>query len=194
MSLLAFLVLHVTLTFVWRTLAVRRRTGVDPWVLPSRDDAHGYVGRAFRAVMAGVALLVVAEAVGAGGVLRFGTVDALDAPAVRATGWAILWASLTWLVAAQHQMGRSWRIGIDEARGTELVTRGLFAWSRNPIFLGLRTTMLGLFLVLPCGATLALGVAAELLMQVQVRLEEAHLAARHGERYADYARTVARWL
>ncbi|MFM1988367.1 MAG: hypothetical protein RJA99_1324 [Pseudomonadota bacterium] len=194
MSLLAFLLLHVALTFVWRTVAVRRRTGIDPLVLPAGDDARAYVGRAFKASLLGVALVVAAEAFGTGDGHRLGSMHALDAPVVRTTGWAILWLSLGWMVVAQVQMGRSWRIGIDEVHGTELVTRGLFARSRNPIFLGLRATMLGLFLVLPCGATLALGVAAELLMQVQVRLEEAHLAGLHGDRYADYARRVRRWL
>lgn len=194
MSLLAFLVLHVVLTFVWRTVVVRRRTGIDPVVLPARDDAHGYVGRAFKASLVGVALVVVAEAVGAGDGHRLGRLHDLEHPVVRATGWVVLWVSLGWLVLAQAQMGRSWRIGIDEARGTELVTHGLFGRSRNPIFLGLRATMLGLFLVLPGGSTLALLVAAEVLMQVQVRLEEAHLAERHGAHYADYARAVRRWL
>lgn len=194
MSLLAFLVLHVALTFVWRTVVVRRRAGIDPLVLPSRDDAYGYVGRAFKASLVGVALVVVAEAVGIGDLHRLGALHGLEHPAIRTTGWALLWVSLGWTVVAQAQMGRSWRIGIDEACGTELVVRGVFALSRNPIFLGLRATMLGLFLVLPGGSTLALLVAAELLMQIQVRLEEAHLAERHGARYAEYAGAVRRWI
>lgn len=194
MSLLLFFVAHVLLTFVWRTVIVHRRTGIDPLVLPSRDDAFGYVGRSFKVVMGCIGIFVLAEALTAGAWHRFGDVEALERPIVRSMGWALLWIALGWIVLAQAQMGNAWRIGIDERRDTELVTDGLFAWSRNPIFLGLRITMVGLFLVLPCGATLAMAAAAELLMQVQVRLEEAHLAALHGERYAAYARRVRRWL
>jgi protein-S-isoprenylcysteine O-methyltransferase Ste14 len=37
-------------------------------------------------------------------------------------------------------------------------------------------------------------VAGELLMQIQVRLEEAHLAALHGDDYSAYYSRVRRWL
>jgi protein-S-isoprenylcysteine O-methyltransferase Ste14 len=74
------------------------------------------------------------------------------------------------------------------------VQGGLFAISRNPIFLAMRVTLLGLFLVLPSAATLSLLVAGEILMQVQVRLEEEHLASLHGAEYAAYCHRVRRWL
>lgn len=194
MLLLCFFVAHVLLTFVWRSVIVRRRTGIDPLVLPARDDAFGYVGRAFKVVMLCIGVVILTETLTAQAWHRFGDIEALDGPVLRSVGWALLWISLGWIVLAQVQMGNAWRIGIDERRKTELITGGLFACSRNPIFLGLRITMVGLLLVLPCGATLAMAAAAELLMQVQVRLEEAHLASSHGERYAAYARRVRRWL
>jgi protein-S-isoprenylcysteine O-methyltransferase Ste14 len=75
-----------------------------------------------------------------------------------------------------------------------LVQHGLFARSRNPIFLSMRMALLGLVLVAPSAATLVLLVAGELLMQVQVRLEEQHLTGLHGERYAAYCHRVRRWL
>jgi protein-S-isoprenylcysteine O-methyltransferase Ste14 len=49
---------------------------------------------------------------------------------------------------AQYQMSNSWRIGIDEKNKTELVTKGIF-YSRNPIFLGMIISILGIFLILP---------------------------------------------
>ena len=51
--------------------------------------------------------------------------------------------SLVIMLVAQAQMGLSWRIGIDEKNRTGLVTQGLFALSRNPIFLSLRITPTG---------------------------------------------------
>jgi protein-S-isoprenylcysteine O-methyltransferase Ste14 len=193
MDLTAFFALYFVLAFVWRGVTVYRRTGVNPLVLPRRDDAHGYIGRAFKVVLIGVAALLAAETFSPGGVHRFGQADLLDTPIARVLGWTVLWASLVWLVIAQAQMGNSWRVGIDEARTTDLVTRGVFGWSRNPIFLGLRVTLAGLILVLPFGSTLALAVAAEVLIQVQVRLEETHLRALHGDRYEAYVRRVRRW-
>jgi protein-S-isoprenylcysteine O-methyltransferase Ste14 len=58
-------------------------------------------------------------------------------------------------------MGASWRIGIDSANATELVSKGLFSVSRNPIFLAIRLALLGFFLVAPNAATLAILAAAE---------------------------------
>ena len=66
--------------------------------------------------------------------------------------------------------------------------------SRNPIFLAMRVNLLGLVLVFPAATTLAILVAGEILMQVQVRLEEEHLRGAHGLTYDDYARRVRRWL
>lgn len=71
---------------------------------------------------------------------------------------------------------------------------GLFALSRNPIFLGMRLALLGLFLVLPTGATLVILLVGEALMQVQVRLEEAHLTEALGAQYEAYRGATRRWL
>jgi protein-S-isoprenylcysteine O-methyltransferase Ste14 len=98
------------------------------------------------------------------------------------------------MLLAQSQMGTAWRIGIDSARATSLVTHGLFGWSRNPIFLAMRLILAGLVLLVPAAVTLVLLVLAEVLIQVQVRLEEAHLGALHGASYERYRAQVARWL
>ena len=58
----------------------------------------------------------------------------------------------------------------------------------------MRLNLAGLFLVLPNAATLALFLLAEALIQVQVRLEEAHLSTAIGETYAEYRRAVPRWI
>ena len=85
-------------------------------------------------------------------------------------------------------------MGIDAARSTQLVSHGLFGLTRNPIFLAMRVNLLGFFLVVPNAVTLAVLTAGELLIQVQVRLEEAHLADLHADAYARYCAKVPRWL
>jgi protein-S-isoprenylcysteine O-methyltransferase Ste14 len=91
-------------------------------------------------------------------------------------------------------MGESWRIGIDEERRTPLVRKGVFGLSRNPIFLGMMITLVGLFLVIPNAVTLLALVLGVVLIQIQVRLEEEFLSLAHGEAYAEYRRDVRRWL
>lgn len=91
-------------------------------------------------------------------------------------------------------MGDSWRIGIDQGSETELVQTGLFRFSRNPIFLGIRINLLGFFLVLPNAITLVILVLGDVILQIQVRMEEEFLAQNHGESYEEYKKAVPRWL
>jgi len=194
LALLAYYVIVFFTAFVARSLMVYRRTGVNPLVLPSSNDVYGYVARAFKVTIAGIAAVVIALAIAPASETYFGRWPALSSPAVASTGWALLIVSLVWLLIAQAQMGASWRIGIDDKRRTELVQRGLFTVSRNPIFLALRVNLAGLFLVFPAAVTLALLVAGEILMQVQVRLEERHLTELHGLAHEAYMRKVRRWI
>jgi len=194
-QLLAFLFLaYLGAAFVWPSVRVWRRTGVNPYVLPSGDDAHGFVTSGFRLVLLALAAYVLAQAFWADADRLLGVLPWLAHPLVAAAGWAGLSASLAWTVAAQYQMGMSWRIGLDRKNRTELVTGGVFAWSRNPVFLGMRFSLLSLVLLRPNAVTVAAALAADVFIQFQVRLEEEFLAKQHGAAYADYMRTTRRWL
>jgi protein-S-isoprenylcysteine O-methyltransferase Ste14 len=74
------------------------------------------------------------------------------------------------------------------------VRTGVFGISRNPIFLGMRANLLGLWLAFPNAMTLSALLLGEVLMQIQVRLEEQHLAREFGETYAAYRASVRRWI
>jgi protein-S-isoprenylcysteine O-methyltransferase Ste14 len=109
-------------------------------------------------------------------------------------GWGFLHISIIWIMTAQYQMANSWRIGIDSEQQTELITSGLFAHSRNPIFLGILIANFGLFLVIPNAVTLLIGGLSFFAIQVQVRLEEVHLMQVNGREYGDYVSRVGRWV
>jgi protein-S-isoprenylcysteine O-methyltransferase Ste14 len=194
MALLLYFIVYFLLAFVWRSLLVYKRSGQNPLVLPTRDDAYGYVGRAFKILIIFVSAIVVINAHAPNWILILGSLKFLQNSLFQQVGWVLLVASLLFLLVAQAQMGNSWRIGIDETKRTELVSRGLFSFSRNPIFLSMRINLIGLFLVLPNAVTLTLFAVGDVLMQVQVRLEEAHLHSLHGSKYMEYRCAVRRWL
>jgi protein-S-isoprenylcysteine O-methyltransferase Ste14 len=91
-------------------------------------------------------------------------------------------------------MGKSWRIGVDAKHATALVATGLFTRSRNPIFVGIIVALTGYLLVLPNALTLSIWTLGVVLINVQVRLEEAHLSKLHGAAYDAYRARVGRWL
>lgn len=192
-ALFLFYAAYFSAAFVWPTWRVWRRTGASPLVLPKDDTPHGLVGNWFRAVL--IALFAGLAAAAAGlPPDTFGPLLWLQGEALVLIGWGLMILALGWTVIAQAQMGRSWRIGIDTANQPPLVRSGLFAVSRNPIFLGMRLNLLGLLLVWPNALTAVALLLGEVLMQLQVRLEEQHLQAAIGEPYLAYRRVVRRWV
>lgn len=192
-GLLLYFLLFFAAAFIWPTWRLWRRERVNALVLPRDDSAHGIVAAWFRLLIGATFLMLLGLAFGLP-VEALGRLAWLDGPMAAAAGWLLLLASLAWIVLAQRQMGRSWRIGIDGKAQPPLVQAGVFGRSRNPIFLGMRANLGGLFLVLPNAATLSLFLLGEALIPVQVRLEEAHLGNAFGADYEAYRRRVPRWL
>lgn len=186
--------LYFGLAFVWPSLRVWRLTGVNPYVLPSSDDMYGFVTVAMRALIVGLFAYVIGQWLWPCVESGVGILLWLVTPAARIAGWSGLVLALVWTVGAQFQMGRSWRIGIDTGHSTDLVTSGLFAWSRNPIFLSMRVCLASLVLIRPNAATLALWLVGDVIMQVQVRLEESFLKQQHGADYLAYCERTRRWI
>lgn len=77
-----------------------------------------------------------------------------------------------------------------------IVARGLYRWVRNPMYLGVLTTILG-WAALYRSSTVLLyaGIAAFTFGAVVVPLlEEPDLSRRFGEAYDEYRRAVPRWI
>jgi protein-S-isoprenylcysteine O-methyltransferase Ste14 len=119
----------------------------------------------------------------------------LDHAALRVTGVAVAAAGLAGTLFVQFAMGPSWRIGVDPAERTALVTRGAFAVVRNPIFTTMAATSVGMALMVPNPVSLAATALLVLSVEVQVRaVEEPHLLRVHGRDYIAYAGRVGRFL
>ena len=89
----------------------------------------------------------------------------------------------------------SWRATVDPTERPALVTRGIFAIARNPVYTAIIVMALGLTLLVPNGIALT-GLAMIITgRQPQVRLiEEPYLHHIHGPAYHDYAARVGRFL
>jgi len=172
-----------------------RRNGVNPWVLPTGDDAHGFLGRAFFWLVGATVFLLAAWAVAPGWSLKvFGALPLLLHPAVAWAGIVLVLAGGALMVLAQREMGRAWRVGIPSRDRPTLVTRGPFRVSRNPVFLGVLLGLIGIALAIPHALSVAVLAASYVALSVQIRLEEAYLEGWLGGDYAAYARRTGRWL
>ena len=175
---------------VWPVIRLRRTEGT--WGIPifaERDPRRRAVGVAIAAIL--IALGVGVGRFAWGGFAAAGAV--VPPPALAALGIALLALALGVVATAQHQMGGSLRIGIPQ-EDTALVSRGLFAWVRNPIFVGMIAGMLGVALAVPAWWSALVCVAGIATIAYQVRLEEGHLLERHGDAYRAYASRVGRFF
>jgi protein-S-isoprenylcysteine O-methyltransferase Ste14 len=122
-------------------------------------------------------------------------VEALDTTPVHLAGIVLYGLGLAGVIVAQRAMGTSWRIGVDEAERTSLVTAGPFELVRNPIYTAMTSTVAGLALLVPSVVSLIAIVLLLASLELQTRLvEEPYLIHAHGDAYARYAARVGRFL
>jgi len=118
-----------------------------------------------------------------------------EARAAHLIGAGLLALGTAGALLAQLSMGDSWRVGVDETERTELVTQGLFAWVRNPIYSFMGLSLIGLFLLVPNGVASTAAALSLAGIELHVRVvEEPYLTRTHRDAYGDYAARVGRFL
>ncbi|MDR1619685.1 MAG: isoprenylcysteine carboxylmethyltransferase family protein [Clostridiales bacterium] len=90
--------------------------------------------------------------------------------------------------------GRAWRIGIDEKNSNELITTGIFKYSRNPIFVFMGLYFSGITLIYPNIIFTVLTILTIAGIHVQILNEEQFLQKRFGEEYIKYKKQTRRYL
>jgi len=183
------------LGFGWRTWVQLRRYGSSGIVLFRSGRPGQHLREALFVVLA-VALLAEAALAAVAPRRLPGLVPLAPATAavLRATGTVMVLGATALMLAAQLDLGASWRVGIDEGARPGLVTGGLYRYSRNPIYVAMLTALLGFALLLPSWISLGLLIGAGLGIRRHVRDEEAYLARTYGEEYRRYAARVGRFV
>ena len=112
-------------------------------------------------------------------------------------GWAglvLCVLSLIGFILSLASFGDSFRVGIDEKAPSKLMTGGMFALSRNPMYLCFFILLAGLFLI---HHNLLMAIAAvffAVMIHRQILREEAFLKNHYGEAYAVYCAKVRRYI
>ena len=90
-------------------------------------------------------------------------------------------------------MKDSWRAGIPDKDKTELVTTGIYRFSRNPAFLGFDLMYVGVLLLYGNLLTLSFSAFAIVMLHLQILQEERYLMNTFGAPYQEYCRHVFRY-
>lgn len=189
-----YFIVFIAAAFVYRIYITWKCTGTRPYFLARIDSLHGIMGILIIAGVLSCLAVALIYSFSPSLYQSFGPIAAMQRNELKVFGVLLLLISLAWIVFAQAQMGASWRIGVDESQKTDLVTTGVFRFSRNPIYLGMATTLIGLFSLLPTSTTLSLLVGGIVTIHLQILLEEQDLRRKHGQAFTDYIKKVRRWI
>ena len=103
-------------------------------------------------------------------------------------------AGLLLLLWSLISFGKSFRVGIDTKQPDKLITSGVFAISRNPIYVAFAIILIGQFLIFPNWILLIYVGAGIWLFHRQVLREEEYLQHHYGKEYSEYRNQVRRYL
>ena len=137
--------------------------------------------------LGGIAVMVALD--------RFVPVVTLIEPPITYLGWVPFGLALAMALSVNWRFKRAGTTIRPFEDSSALVTDGLFAFSRNPIYLGAVVGLLGIFVVL--GSLSPLAVIPPFVTIIRTRfiaVEERMLEAAFGDAYRDYMKRVRRWI
>jgi protein-S-isoprenylcysteine O-methyltransferase Ste14 len=115
--------------------------------------------------------------------------DSMKIAGVLVTGFALALLTLTLL-----HFRNSFRFGLDEKNRGELITTGVFAFSRNPFFLSLDIYFVGIAILLPNLFFIGFGILTLGSIHFFILKEEKFMQSVYGGEYLEYQRKVRRYL
>ncbi|MGC6472296.1 MAG: methyltransferase family protein [Parvibaculales bacterium] len=110
-------------------------------------------------------------------------------------GWALLAFGVCGVVGLIFKFRKNETTVLPDGTPTNLMTDGIYAYSRNPIYVLMGIALFGVVLI--NGAWIGLTVLPVFLALVNVlwiRFEEAQLEAQFGQAYLEYKARVRKWI
>ena len=125
---------------------------------------------------------------------RVSTQELFHSEAMAWVGVSLCFIGLALLVISLISFGKSFRVGIDVDHADRLITTGILAFTRNPIYVAFGLVLLGQFLVFPNWILLIYLAVGICLFHRQVLREEEFLRKHYGHEYVRYCDRVRRYL
>ena len=180
-------------SIVFLAFRVKRQTGVFPIV----KHAGGVYGFVDRVVLLAYTLMIINTLSFVADYQPLAIMVPLALPAtdiIRVFGSVLIGTALSFLFLAQLQMGKSWRIGIDNHHDIAPVQHGLFKYFRHPIYFFALIIGIGMILVIPTVSSIVIGLLLYLALSIQARLEEEFMLTKFPDFYREFIKTRHRFF
>lgn len=158
------------------------------------NEVQKYFGKATYLVMVYYALLLIYLFTGFNFWGLISEISIINLPIIKVVGLAMGLIFLILMTLARLNLGSSWRVGLDYNTEDELMTEGFYRYVRNPYFAFILSFQFSIILVLPNAITIFAFIQSYLLLNLQVRAEEAFLQEKYGTEYVNYMNNVGRFI
>ncbi|MCL2150568.1 MAG: isoprenylcysteine carboxylmethyltransferase family protein [Dehalococcoidia bacterium] len=115
-------------------------------------------------------------------------------PTMCEDGLILMFFGVVVFLLAIITMRNNWRAGYSYEQDTQLVTSGVYKFSRNPAFVGFDLLYIGCALAFPNIINATITLAAVVLLHLQILGEEKFLAGKFGTAYLNYKTKVRRYI
>jgi protein-S-isoprenylcysteine O-methyltransferase Ste14 len=121
-------------------------------------------------------------------------ISTLQDDRIAMTGIVLMPIGALIMIISQLQLGASYRLNLPDAK-TRLVTNGIYALSRNPLYMGLYIMFFAVWLMIPSWIYLfcLMFFVVNYHFKITV-LEEPYLQTTFAEDYSDYCQKVNRYF
>ena len=134
--LFTFYCVFLIALFIVPSYITYKRTGINPFKFSKEETAINYVGKVYKIISAFAFVTVLLNAFLPSTMQYLVSIEYLVSETVVWIGLGLIHLAFLIIFIAQRNMANEWRIGIDNENKVNLITKGLFGISRNPIFLG----------------------------------------------------------
>lgn len=124
----------------------------------------------------------------------FGSLQLVSLSSAMWISFLVLGLNVLISIGALISLKDSWRVGVIETDQTDLVTDGIYRFSRNPYFVSYFLMFLGYVVILQNVLLLVMAAVGFFFVHKMVLKEEAYLFALHQSSYDEYRRKVPRYL
>jgi protein-S-isoprenylcysteine O-methyltransferase Ste14 len=113
---------------------------------------------------------------------------------IREDGLLLMLFGIVAFLLSVIAMKNNWRAGYSYDQDTQLVTNGIYKFSRNPAFVGFDLIYIGCALAFPNILNIFFAFLIIGLFHIQILGEEAFLSKKFGQRYIEYKSKVNRYI